>query len=237
MSTEPLFRATPYETAFEAEIVGIEDGAVVLDRTLFYPQGGGQPGDVGELALTDGRRIPVVDTRHGEAGEIHHVAADGSDLPMPGTRVRGAIDWRVRYPRMRVHTCLHLLSVVIPAPVTGGAIGDGRGRLDFDLPASTLERDTVTAGLARLIDADYPVTTEWITEAELDARPELVKTMSVKPPRGAGEIRLVRIGDIDLQPCGGTHVASTAEIGRVRVTKIEKKSRHNRRVVVALEET
>jgi len=233
MSTEPLFREQPYERTFEAAVTGIEEGAIVLDRTLFYPRGGGQPGDVGELVLPDGGRLAIVDTRKGDQGTIRHVIAEDAMLPEPGARVSGTIDWSVRHPRMRMHTCLHLLSVVIPEPVTGGSVGDGRGRLDFDLPESTLDRDTVTAALNDLIAADHAVSTEWISDEELAARPELVKTMSVQPPAGSGRIRLVRIGDIDLQPCGGTHVASTAEIGRVRVTKIEKKSRHNRRVSLA----
>lgn len=230
MTTEALYRADPYATTFEASVVRAGDGVVVLDRTLFYPRGGGQPGDVGMLEAGDGTTARVTDTRKGEDGAIEHVLADEAPAPAAGTGVRGTIDWDVRYPRMRMHTALHLLSVAIPAPVTGGALSEAKGRLDFDLPESTLDRDTVTAELERLVAADYPVTTEWITEAELDARPELVKTMSVEPPRGAGDIRLVRIGDIDLQPCGGTHVARTAEIGPVRVAKIEKKSRHNRRV-------
>lgn len=236
MSTEPLYRESPYETEFEARVVAVDDGGIVLDRTLFYPQGGGQPGDVGTLATASGAEIAITGTRHGEQGAIVHVPGEGAELPATGETVTGRIDWAVRHPRMRMHTCLHLLSVVIPEPVTGGSVGDGQGRLDFDIPESTLDRDTVTAELNRLIESDYPVSTEWISEEELDARPELVKTLSVQPPRGAGQIRLVRIGDIDLQPCGGTHVASTREIGRVRVRKIEKKSRHNRRVSLVFDD-
>ena len=236
MSTEALFREQPYAAAFHATVVARDDSGVVLDRTLFYPQGGGQPGDAGTLRLDDGSSVRIVDTRKGEYGAIIHVPDGGADRLEVGATVAGAIDWEPRYARMRMHTCMHLLSVAVPAPVTGGSLSADKGRLDFDLPESTLDRDTITAELNRLIEADYPVTSEWIDEAELDARPELVKTLTVQPPRGNGRIRLVRIGDIDLQPCGGTHVASTAEIGRVRVTKIEKKSRHNRRVSVAFEE-
>ena len=227
--TEPLFRDDAYETAFTARVVSAGDGVVVLDRTLFYPQGGGQPGDAGTLTLDDGRVANVVDTRHGADGAIEHHLAGDAPLPEPGSTVRGAIDWDRRYARMRMHTALHLLSVAIPAPVTGGSLSEAKGRLDFDLPESTLDRDTVTRALADLIAADHPVTTEWITDEELDARPELVKTLSVQPPRGSGRVRLVRIGDVDLQPCGGTHVASTREIGRVRVGKVESKGKQNRR--------
>ena len=236
MSTEPLYREHPYETAFDATVVSAGDGTIVLDRTLFYPQGGGQPGDRGTLALADGTTVAVIDTRKGDDGAIEHRVDADAALPAAGEPVHGTIDWSLRYPRMRMHTALHLLSVAIPAPVTGGSLSEDKGRLDFDLPESTLDRETVTAELARLIEADYPVTTEWITDAELEARPELVKTMSVKPPSGAGRVRLVRIGDVDLQPCGGTHVARTGEIGRVRVSKIEKKSRHNRRVALVFDD-
>ncbi len=235
-STEALYREHPYATAFDATVVGVDDNGIVLDRSLFYPQGGGQPGDAGVLVTADGTRIAIDDTRYDAAGDIRHRPAPDAPRPAEGERVSGTIDWALRYPRMRIHTCLHLLSVAIPAPVTGGSIGDGHGRLDFDLPESTLEREAVTATLNELIAADHPVTTEWITQAELDARPELVKTLSVQPPRTGGPVRLVRIGAIDLQPCGGTHVAATAEIGRVRVRKIEKKSRHNRRVSIVLED-
>lgn len=235
MSTDLLFREDPRATRFEARVVERIDNDIVLDRTLFYPQGGGQPGDIGVLRLDDGTEYRVTDTRKGEAGSVLHRLADDSAGPEPGTAISGEIDWSIRHPRMRMHTCMHLLSVAVPAPVTGGALSETRGRLDFDLPESTLDRDEVGAALNQLIARDDPVTTEWITAEELAARPELVKTMSVKPPLDAGPVRLVRIGDIDLQPCGGTHVAHTGEIGRVRVAKIEKKSRHNRRVNVVFD--
>lgn len=236
MTTAMLFRDSPYATEFSATVVAADDTGIVLDRTLFYPRGGGQPGDAGTLTSSDGSHLAIADTTYDDAGAIRHHPAEGAALPTVGDRIDGAIDWSLRYPRMRIHTALHLLSVAIPAPVTGGSIGEGSGRLDFDLPESSLDREQVTAQLAELIGADHPVTTEWITEEELDARPELVKTLSVKPPRTGGPVRLVRIGEVDLQPCGGTHVASTAEIGSVRVRKIEKKSRHNRRVSIVLED-
>ena len=235
MSTELLFRESPYESRFEATVQAVGDEGIVLDRTLFYPHGGGQPGDSGTLTLADGSAIAVTDTRKGEAGAIlHHVEKDAT-RPAIGDRVEGEIDWARRHAHMRMHTCMHLLSVAIPAPVTGGSVGADKGRLDFDLPESTLDRETVTESLNALIAAAHPVTAEWITEAELDAQPDLVKTLSAQPPRGEGDIRLIRIGDIDLQPCGGTHVATTSEIGRVRVAKIEKKSRHNRRVSIVFD--
>ena len=236
LATEPLYRETPYETDFDATVLAADETGIVLDRSLFYPQGGGQPGDAGILTMDGGAQLAIHDTRRDDAGAIRHIAEYGVRLPKIGDRVQGAINWSLRYQRMRVHTALHLLSVVIPAPVTGGSIGDTQGRLDFDLPDAPLDRESVTEELRKLIAADHPVSTEWITEEELDARPELIKTMSVKPPRTGGPVRLVRIGDIDLQPCGGTHVASTAEIGSMRVRKIEKKSRHNRRVNVVLED-
>ena len=236
MSTELLFRETPYATEFDAEVTAASDDGVVLDCTLFYPQGGGQPGDVGTLTTAAGETLHVTDTRKGDAGAVVHVVEGGPAALGPGDRVHGRIDWDLRYRRMRMHTCLHLLSVAVPAPVTGGALSETRGRLDFDLPETTLDREQVTAALNELIARNDPVTTEWITPEELAARPDLVKTMSVQPPMDAGPVRLVRIGDIDLQPCGGTHVAATGEIGRVRVAKIEKKSRHNRRVNVVFAE-
>jgi len=236
LSTELLFREEPYATRFEARVLECTDEGVVLDRTLFYPQGGGQPGDAGVLHLADGSVLRVSDTRKGEAGRVLHRLDEGAAVPETGATVSGEIDWSLRYPRMRMHTCMHLLSVAVPAPVTGGSLSESRGRLDFDLPESTLKRETLGAALNELIARDDPVTTDWISAGELAARPELVKTMSVQPPLDGGPVRLVRIGDIDLQPCGGTHVARTGEIGRVRVAKIEKKSRHNRRVSIVFDD-
>lgn len=228
--TELLFRDDAYATEFEAEVLSAAAGRMVLNRTLFYPEGGGQPGDTGTLMLVDGRELKVSDTKKGEApGTVLHVLTDAATELAPGTRVTGRIDWQRRHRLMRMHTCLHLLSAVIVAPVTGGAVGDGYGRLDFDLPESPAQEE-VQEKLNALIRRDAPVSFRWITDAELDAQPELVKTLSVQPPRGAGRVRLVQVEGIDLQPCGGTHVRRIGEIGEVHIAKVEKKGRQNRRV-------
>ena len=199
--------------------------------------GGGQPGDRGELTLDDGTAIRIADTRKGEAaGEIVHVPETSVDAACVDSEVTARIDWERRHRLMRMHTCLHLMCSLVPAPVTGGSVRDGSGRLDFDLPQSTLDKQDLTARLNRLVEGDHPVTPRWISEEELDANPSLVRTMSVAPPRGQGRVRVLDIEGVDLQPCGGTHVASTGEIGRVRVTKIEKKGRQNRRVTVAFDD-
>ena len=229
-ATELLFRTDAYATDFEAEVLAAEPGRVVLDRTLFYPEGGGQPGDTGVLRLPGGRELKVTDTRKGaEPGQVAHVLEDATLLLPAGGRLAGRIDWQRRHRLMRMHTCLHLLSAVIVAPVTGGAVGDGYGRLDFDLPESP-ERQEVEEKLNALIRRDAPVSFRWITDAELDAQPELVKTLSVQPPRGHGQVRLVEVEGIDLQPCGGTHVRRIGEIGQVHIAKVEKKGTQNRRV-------
>lgn len=236
--THPLYRDDPYRREAPARVARLTpEGGIVLEASLFYPAGGGQPGDAG-LVLLDGAEIAIASAAKGEGEEIVLLPAPGSALPEPGAEGMQRIDWPLRHLRMRVHTALHLLSVVIPLPVTGGAIGDGRGRLDFDMPEPPADPAALEARLNALIAADHPVTETWITEAELDANPGLVKTLSVKPPRGAGRIRLVRIGPaeapVDLQPCGGTHVARTAEIGPVTLGRIEKKGRQNRRVTLEL---
>ncbi len=237
--TEPLYRDDAYLAECSATVTAINDrGGIMLDRTVFYPTGGGQPGDGGWL-VWDGTETPIATTVKGEApGEIVHVPAEGAAIPPEGAAVTARLDWETRFRHMRIHTALHLLSVVIPLPVTGGSIGADRGRLDFDMPEPPEDREALERRLNELIAADHPVSAEWISDDELAARPELVKTMSVTPPPGQGRVRLIRIGTpeatVDLQPCGGTHVHSTAEIGRVALAKIEKKGRQNRRVSVAL---
>jgi len=234
--TEELFREDAYLRACDAVVTAADASGIRLDRTVFYPMGGGQPGDVGVLRLADGREIAIADTlKAAAAGEIIHVPAEGTALPAPGDAVRAEIDWDRRHRLMRMHTCMHLLCAVIEGDVTGGQIGEAKSRLDFNLPDTSLDKERIAAELNRLIAEDHPVGTRWITDDELDANPDLVRTMSVKPPRGAGRVRLLDIAGVDLQPCGGTHVRSTAEIGRVRVGKIENKGRQNRRVNVLLD--
>lgn len=236
--TEPLFRSDAYMREAEAVVVAhTPEGGVVLDRSIFYPTGGGQPGDSGRLDWQSGD-LGIATTVKGEGDAIVLVPAEPRPLPALGSVVTQRLDWERRHRLMRVHTALHLLSVVIPCPVTGGSISADKGRLDFDMPEAPEDKAALEASLAELIALDAQVSEEWITDAELDANPGLVKTMSVQPPRGAGHIRLVRIGagldTIDLQPCGGTHVARIGEIGAVRIGKIEKKGRQNRRVYLHL---
>lgn len=238
MMTDLLFRADPYLSEAEARVTGhTPEGGLILDRTVFYPMGGGQPGDSGWI-LWDGGRLPVATAVKAEGGGVALVLAEPAPLPPPGATVVQMLDWGRRHLHMRVHTALHLLSVVIPLPVTGGQIGAGRGRLDFDMPDPPEDVSAIDEALNALIGRDLPVTEDWITDAELAANPGLVKTMSVAPPVGQGRVRLVRIGrgstQVDLQPCGGTHVARTAEIGRVELGRIEKKGRQNRRVPLSL---
>ncbi|WP_251975910.1 alanyl-tRNA editing protein [Salinicola avicenniae] len=229
MATALTFRDLPHARESLATVVMVaEDGTVITDATLFYPQGGGQPGDRGSFIAADGRELAVHDTRKGENGTVLHRLDPDHGLVV-GQSVTQKLDWPLRHAHMRMHTALHLLSVVVPHGVTGGSIGAERGRLDFDLGDASFDKDELTARLNGLIEADYPVTSEWIGESELEARPELVKTMSVAPPRGAGDIRMVRIGEIDYQPCGGTHVASTAEIGAIQVASIKNRGARNRR--------
>lgn len=232
--TELLFYQDAYLKNFEAEVVRVDGHGIVLDRTVFYPKGGGQPGDSGLLRAADGRETLIVDTRKAAvAGEVLHIPAPGSVALTPGDKVIGAIEWDRRHHHMRIHTCLHLLSAVIHAGVTGGSIRYDSGRLDFDLPNTVVERDQVEARLNELIAGGHAVTSRWVSDEELDARPELVKTMSVAPPRGLGRVRLLEIAGVDLQACGGTHVANTCEIGEMTVSRIENKGTHNRRVIVA----
>jgi misacylated tRNA(Ala) deacylase len=230
--TDPLFQQDAYLCECESHVLESSSDGIVLDRTVFYPLGGGQPGDEGRLAWR-GSETPIIDTRWRRAdGAVIHVPADGSLLPEVGAQVFAEIDWDLRYRHMRMHTCLHLLGAVLRYPVTGGQVGAHKSRLDFDMPESA-DKDAVTAELNALIRAAHPVESRWIDEADLD--PALVRTMSVKPPTGVGRLRLLDIPGVDLQPCGGTHVRSTDEIGAATVTRIEKKGRQNRRVHVVLD--
>jgi misacylated tRNA(Ala) deacylase len=232
-----LFRDDAYRQGCDATILDTTaDGGLVLDQTVFYPQGGGQPGDVGTVSRGDDAPVPVTNTVYGvdRTQIVHLVGPEAAARLRAGDRVRLALDWPRRYARMRAHTALHLLSVVLPYPVTGGAVGDAEGRLDFDIQDAGLDKAELTEKLNALIARDAPVSDRWITDEELDANPSLVKTMSVKPPRGSGRVRLVEIAGIDLQPCGGTHVRRTGEIGAATVTAIEKKGKQNRRVRISL---
>ncbi|MGY6570369.1 MAG: alanyl-tRNA editing protein [Salinarimonas sp.] len=233
--TQPLYRDDAYQTEARANVTAVHERGYILDSTVFYPQGGGQPGDKGLLITDDGREVAIATTVYAEdRQQIIHVPEEGAPQLAKGDAVTLRLDWATRLLRMRIHTALHLLSVVLPYPVTGGAIGDGTGRLDFDIQDAGLDKDDIAAKLNALIARDAPVTESWITDEELDANPGLVKTMSVKPPRGAGRVRLIEIAGIDLQPCGGTHVRSTAEIGTIAITDIQKKGKQNRRVKIAL---
>jgi misacylated tRNA(Ala) deacylase len=237
MATDCLFRDDSYLKDCEASVVAITpDGGVVLDRTVFYAASGGQPADRGALATKSGASFSVANVVFIDPGktEIAHVPAPGSPALAVGDVVTAAIDWPVRHARMRMHTALHLLSAVLPYPVTGGSVGETESRLDFDIPEAGLDKDAITTKLAEMIAANAAVLSRWITDAELEANPGLIKTMSVKPPMGTGRVRLIEIAGLDLQPCGGTHVRSTGEIGAVRVTQVEKKGKQNRRVRLAL---
>jgi len=233
-TTEELFREDAYAREVIARVVEVDDAAVVLDRTVFYPMAGGQPGDRGELRLADGTVLPVVDTRTDEAGRLLHLVAPEAPRPVAGEEVTAAIDWARRHRLMRVHSCLHLLCRAVDEPVTGGQIGEDRGRLDFALQGEVPAKEVLTERLMGWIEADLSVTHRWVEAAELDANPELVRTMSVKPPRTGGKVRLVEIDGVDLQACGGTHVGRTGEIGAVEVVKTESKGKQNRRFTVAL---
>lgn len=235
--TEALWRDAYLREAAARVVAHTHEGCAVVDAALFYPAGGGQPGDAGVLEW-EGGRLAVTDTRKGEGGAVVLIPEPGAVLPPVGAEVLQRLDWGARHLHMRVHTALHLLSVVIPLPVTGGQIGAGKGRLDFDMPEAPADKSALEAALNTLVARDLPVTEDWITDEELAANPGLVKTMSVMPPTGQGRVRLIRIGQgaeqVDLQPCGGTHVARTGEIGALVLGKIEKKGRQNRRVTLSL---
>jgi misacylated tRNA(Ala) deacylase len=237
MATDCLFREDSYLKDCDATVVAIEpNGSIVLDRTVFYAASGGQPADLGTLVTKSGAAIPIANVVFTDPGKttIAHVPSPGAPTVAVGDTVRAEIDWPVRHARMRMHTALHLLSAVLPYPVTGGSVGEAESRLDFDIPDAGLDKDAITAKLAEMIATDAGVSSRGIADTELEANPGLIKTMSVKPPMGTGRVRLIEIAGLDLQPCGGTHVRSTAEIGAVRVTQVEKKGKLNRRVRLAL---
>ncbi len=235
-TTERLFLEAPAQSEMAATVLASGPDGIVLDRTVFYARSGGQPGDQGALAWSGGEAA-VIDTLKGPGEAIFHVVGPESPVPPPGAQVQGTLDWARRQALMRMHTALHLLCAALPgAGVTGGQIGAEKSRLDFDLPQPPA-REAIEVRLHELIAADHAVSSEWVDEAVLDANPALVRTLSVQPPRGAGRLRLIRIGPreapVDLQPCGGTHVARTREIGRIAIVKIENKGKQNRRIVIA----
>lgn len=237
--TEFLFREDSYLQSTPARVIEVTaDGGIVLDRTVFYAASGGQPGDSGTITLADGSAIVIATAIHpeGDKTRIVHVPAEGQGGVAVGDAVTAGIDWERRYRLMRMHTALHLLSVVFPFAVTGGSVGEDKGRLDFDMPDVPEDLPALEAALNEMAAGNHPVTQEWITDAEMAANPDLIKTMNVKPPMGQGRVRLIRIGDVDLQPCGGTHVRNTQEIGRLALGKIEKKGKQNRRVSVVFVE-
>jgi misacylated tRNA(Ala) deacylase len=230
--TEQLFREDSYLKDCEATVTQSGDSALILDRTVFYPMGGGQPGDTGEISW-EGGSAKIIDTRYGDDGNIHHLVDDGAELPAAGVTVTATLDWDRRYLHMRMHTALHLLGSVLQYGVTGGNISASKSRLDFDME-DTVDKEQVSADIKALVAANHKISCRWISDEELAAQPELVRTMSVQPPRGAGQVRLLEIGDVDLQPCGGTHLKSTGEVGEVRIGKVEKKGKRNRRVSILL---
>ena len=236
MPTDCLFREDSYLKNCQARVIAVtEQGGILLDRTVFYANSGGQPGDTGSLMTPDGTSIAIETAVFTDAAksEIAHMPAAGSPAVKPGDAVTAEIDWDKRYARMRMHTALHLLSAALPYAVTGGSVGESESRLDFDIPEAGLDKDAITARVNEMIASNAAVTSRWISDDELAANPGLVKTMSVKPPMGTGRVRLIEIANLDLQPCGGTHVCATGEIGLVRVTQIEKKGKQNRRVRLA----
>ena len=230
---EELFRKDSYLKQADATVTAVEERGVRLDRTIFYPTGGGQPGDTGVLRW-DGGEAAIVDSLKADGGDVLHVLAPDAPRPAVGAAVRTELDWERRYKHMRMHTALNVMSAVIKGSVTGGQVGADKSRLDFNLEGDVPTKEWVTEEINKILSTDHPVVPQWITDEEMNARPELVKTMSVRPPMGAGRVRLLSIEGVDLQACGGTHVARTAEIGRVECTKVENKGKMNRRFIIAL---
>jgi len=232
--SEDLFRHDSYLKECDAVVTAVDDEAVVLDRTVFYPMGGGQPGDTGTIHWESGSAT-IIDTRYGEGGSIRHIIEEGTTRPQPGDQVSATLDWARRYRHMRMHTALHLLGSVLHYGVTGGNISAAKSRLDFDME-DTIDKEEVSQALKALVEENHAVSCRWISDEELEAQPELVRTMSVQPPKGAGKVRLLEIEGVDLQPCGGTHLKSTSEVGQVRIGKVEKKGKRNRRVNIHLDD-
>ena len=232
--TEQLFREDSYLKECDAVVVTVDDNAIVLDRTVFYPMGGGQPADTGTIHW-DGGSATVIDTRYGDGGAIRHIVAADAARPQAGGQVHVSIDWDRRYRHMRMHTALHLLGSILKYGVTGGNISAEKSRLDFDME-DTIDKEEVAMALKTLVEENHSVSCRWITDEELEAQPDLVRTMSVQPPKGAGKVRLLEIEGVDLQPCGGTHLKSTGEVGQVRIGKVEKKGKRNRRVNIHLDD-
>ena len=232
--TEQLFREDSYLKECDAVVVTVDDNAIVLDRTVFYPMGGGQPADTGTIHW-DGGSATVIDTRYGDGGAIRHIVAADAARPQAGGQVHVSIEWDRRYRHMRMHTALHLLGSILKYGVTGGNISAEKSRLDFDME-DTIDKEEVAMALKTLVEENHSVSCRWITDEELEAQPDLVRTMSVQPPKGAGKVRLLEIEGVDLQPCGGTHLKSTCEVGQVRIGEVEKKGKRNRRVNIHLDD-
>jgi len=228
--TKELFRDDSYLKECTACVTDIQDNAIILDQTVFYPTGGGQPGDSGTFELADGRHIQIANTvKDRDTGAHLHLVEEGTSLPNIGDQVKAVIDWDRRYKLMRMHTALHIMCSKVDGAVTGGSIGLEKSRLDFDLPTPP-DKEELASAINEVIAADQPIEVSAISDEELESNPDLVRTMSVKPPMGQGSVRTIRVADVDYQPCGGTHVKSTGEIGPVRIGKIEKKGKLNRRI-------
>jgi len=235
--TAEIFRDDAYTKTCEATVVSVDADGIELDQTVFYYNSGGQPGDTGTLTAADGRVVDIVDCVKDKAGGRHvHVPAEGAPALAPGDTVSATIDWERRHRLMRMHSALHLLCAVVDAQITGAKVDAAKSRIDFNPEDATIDKVEIQAAVSELIAADRPMTARWITDEELAAQPELVRTMSVMPPTGIGRVRLMEIEGADLQPCGGTHVSSTGEIGNMVIGKIENKGKHNRRVNVRLED-
>ena len=233
--TIELFRQDGYLQTCSAMVTDVKDNGFAVDQTIFYPMGGGQPGDTGTVSADNGLNSQIVDCFKDKESGLHlHVITESEALPQIGQQVELKIDWERRYRLMRMHSCMHMLCAVIPAPVTGGAIADGIGRLDFNLPDPP-DKKELEQRLNAVIQKNAPMTLSWISDEEMDEKIELVRTMSVQPPRGAGKVRLVNFDGIDLQPCGGTHVANSGEIGAVSIQSIKNKGKQNRRVTVVFQ--